>query len=49
MSPWVLFGFPLGIILSTTYLSRRGWTDAAILRVLGAGLIIEVATFLFTL
>jgi hypothetical protein len=39
----------MGIILGTTYMARKGWTDAAIIRVVGASLIIEVATFLLTM
>jgi hypothetical protein len=49
MPPWFLFWFPLGIILGTAHLSRKGWTDVAIVRAIGAALIIEVSVFLFTL
>ncbi len=49
MPPWLLFGFPLGMVMAIDHLSRRGWTDVAIVRVVGAGLLIEVSVVLLSL
>jgi len=40
-----LFVFPLGILLGSSYLCKKGWSEAAIVRMGGAVFIVELAVF----